>query len=56
MIPDLGPYWLEVLASYIVSLAILGALVALIWRRSSRVRRELAETEARRHSKEGPDA
>ena len=54
--PDLGPYWLEVLASYIVSLAILGGLVALIWRRSTRIRRELAETEARRRSKERRDA
>ena len=47
MMPDLGPYWLEVTASYAVSLAILGGLVALIWRRNARIRRELSEMEAR---------
>ncbi|MBK5926546.1 heme exporter protein CcmD [Rhodobaculum claviforme] len=45
--PDLGPYWLEVLASYIVSLVILAGLVALIWRRSARVHRDLSKLEAR---------
>lgn len=56
MIPDLGPYWLEVLASYVVSLAILAGLVFLIWRRSARIRRELARIEASRPTSEGHDA
>lgn len=47
MMPDLGPYWLEVIASYIVSLAILGGLVTLIWRRHARIRRDLSRMEAR---------
>ncbi len=53
MIPDLGPYWLEVTASYVVSLAVLGLLVLGVWRRSLRVRRELAEIEARRGTLRG---
>lgn len=48
MMPDLGKYWLEVLAAWGVSLAILALLVAMVWRRNSRVRRQLAEIEARR--------
>ena len=55
MIPDLGPYWLEVLASYAVSLAILAGLVALIWRRSAVIRRELSEMEARARTGEDRD-
>ena len=53
--PDLGAYWLEVLASYVVSLGILAGLVVLIWRRSLRIRRELSETEARARTPERSD-
>ena len=53
--PDLGAYWLEVLSSYVLTLAILAGLVALIWRRSVRVRRELSETEARARTPERSD-
>ncbi len=53
--PDLGAYWLEVMASYVISLAILATLVVLIWRRSDRVRRELSETEARARRAERSD-
>lgn len=53
--PDLGKYWLEVLASYGVSLAILALLVAAILRRHGRVRRQLAEMEARRIRRGGAD-
>ena len=53
--PDLGAYWLEVLASYVVSLGILAGLVVLIWRRSLRIRRELSETEARARLAERSD-
>lgn len=45
--PDLGPYSVEVLGSYVVTFA---ALVALIWHsvaRARRVRRALEEAEAR---------
>ena len=55
MRPDLGAYWLEVLASYIVTLGILAGLVALIWRRNTRIRRELSETEARARTAERSD-
>jgi heme exporter protein D len=55
MMPDLGKYWLEVSASYGVSLAILGGLVLLILRRSRQVRLQLAEMEARRTRREAAD-
>ncbi|MGY6633541.1 MAG: heme exporter protein CcmD [Alkalilacustris sp.] len=45
--PELGAYWLEVTASYVVTLAILAGLVTLIWRRHDRVRRDLSDMEAR---------
>ena len=54
MMPDLGRYWVEVTASYGFSLAVLGLLVALVWRRSVAVKRALAEAEARQGR--APDA
>jgi heme exporter protein D len=48
MMPELGRYALEVTSAYIVSLAVLAALVAAIWRRGVRVRAQLSEIEARR--------
>ena len=48
MMPDLGRYWVEVTASYVIGLAILAALVLLIWRRSRAVKRQLDAIEARR--------
>jgi heme exporter protein D len=45
--PDLGGYAGTVLGAYGVTLALLGLLVALSWWRSERVRRALAEVEAR---------
>lgn len=53
MMPDLGKYAFEVLASYGVSALILGVLVgASLWR-GARVREALREVEARR---KGDDA
>ena len=46
--PDLGRYWMEVTASYVVALSILALLVLMVWRRSRAVRKQLAELEARR--------
>ncbi len=45
---DLGDYAGTVLAAYAVSLGLIGALVALTLIRGARVRRALAEAEARR--------
>jgi heme exporter protein D len=53
MMPDLGPYWLEVTAAYVVSLAGLALMVGLVWRRSRKVRAELDEIEARRAGRPG---
>lgn len=47
MIPDLGKYADYVLASYAVSLTLIGILVWLSWRRSRRVKAELDEIESR---------
>ena len=55
MMPDLGRYWLEVSASYGVSLAILALLVVLTLRRHARVKSQLAEMEARRSRREAAD-
>lgn len=46
--PDLGRYWLEVTASYVVGLGMLALLVLMIWRRNRIVRARLAEIEGRR--------
>lgn len=48
MMPDLGRYAGAVLSAYGLSLALIGALVALVVWRAGRVRRALAAAEARR--------
>ncbi len=48
--PDLGKYAEAVLSSYAISLALLIAIVALTIVRGKRVKRELAEAEARAKS------
>ncbi len=53
MMPDLGRYALEVLASYGVSLGLLAALVVLTLWRAARVRAELHEVEARQERRDG---
>lgn len=53
MMPDLGKYAFEVIASYMVSLAALGALVAYFLIRGAQMRRQLEEIEARRRHKNG---
>ena len=45
--PDLARYAGTVLGAYAVTLALLALIVALSWGRSVRVRRRLAEVEAR---------
>ncbi|MCF8486763.1 MAG: heme exporter protein CcmD [Rhodobacteraceae bacterium] len=53
MIPELGKYAFAVLSSYGASVALLAALVALsIWQ-GRRVKRELAEVEARQGKNNG---
>lgn len=47
MMPDLGKYAFEVLASYGASLMLLGLIVAVTVWRGRRVKRRLAEVEAR---------
>jgi heme exporter protein D len=48
MMPDLGPYATYVTLAYVVSLGLLAALVALSVWQGKRVKRQLAEAEARR--------
>ncbi|MCK4711393.1 MAG: heme exporter protein CcmD [Marinosulfonomonas sp.] len=48
MIPDLGKYQAEVLASYAVTLLLLLGLLALSWVRGRRIARALREVEERR--------
>ncbi|MBR2655011.1 heme exporter protein CcmD [Yoonia sp.] len=43
--PDLGSYATEVTAAYVVSIALLVVIVALSWRRYTRVRAALEEVE-----------
>ncbi|MBP1805544.1 heme exporter protein CcmD [Rubellimicrobium aerolatum] len=43
--PDLGTYAVEVLASYAVTLALLGGLAGLSWRRWRRLRAEMERVE-----------
>ena len=53
MIPELGKYAFEVLSSYAASILLLVALVALsIWQ-GRRVKRDLAEVEARQGNLDG---
>jgi len=47
MMPDLDRYAATVLAAYGVTLAMLVLLVAVSWWRSTRIRRQLAQLEAR---------
>lgn len=47
MMPDLGKYAFEVLSSYAASLVLLGLIVALSVWQGRRVKRRLAEVEAR---------
>jgi heme exporter protein D len=47
MIPDLGKYAVPVLGSYAATLLLLAALVGLTLWRAARMRRALAEAEAR---------
>lgn len=48
MWPDLGRYAFTVLSAYAVSFALVGGLIAVSVLRAARVRRALAEAEARR--------
>ncbi|MGY6549834.1 MAG: heme exporter protein CcmD [Roseinatronobacter sp.] len=48
MMPDLGRYALEVSLAYVISLGLLGALIALYWLRGRAVQRQLDEIETRR--------
>jgi len=47
MIPDLGKYAIEVLSAYVVSIALLVAIVALFMRRAKKMRVQLAQVETR---------
>ena len=47
MLPDLGRYAGTVLTAYGATALPIGLLVAVTWLRATRVRRRLAETEAR---------
>jgi heme exporter protein D len=53
MIPDLGKYAIPVLGSYAASIALILGLVALSLWRSGRVKRALAEVEARQGKSNG---
>lgn len=48
MMPDLGPYALEVLLAYAGSFILVFAIVALSWRQSRISRQRLDEAEGRR--------
>lgn len=52
MMPDLGKYAFEVTAAYIVSLVMLAGLVGYFIWRGAKMRRLLAEVEARRGRKD----
>lgn len=47
MMPDLARYAGTVIGAYAVAVGMLALLVGLTWERSARVRRRLAEVEAR---------
>ena len=53
MMPDLGKYAFEVLASYASSLLLLVAIVALSLWRGARVKGQLREVEARQERNDG---
>ncbi|ARC88117.1 heme exporter protein CcmD [Rhodovulum sp. MB263] len=50
MIPDLGKYAVAVLSSYALTMALIAVLIAVSLWRGARVRRQLAEVEARRET------
>ncbi|MBL3553323.1 heme exporter protein CcmD [Rhodovulum sulfidophilum] len=50
MIPDLGKYAFAVLSSYAVTMGLIAVLIAVSLWRGARVRRQLAEIEARRNA------
>ncbi|ANB34061.1 heme exporter protein CcmD [Rhodovulum sulfidophilum] len=50
MIPDLGKYAVAVLSSYAVTMGLIAVLIAVSLWRGARVRRQLAEIEARRNA------
>jgi len=52
MMPDLGRYAFEVTSSYVVSLALLAGLILWFLARGAKMRRQLAEIEARRGRKD----
>ena len=47
MIADLGKYAVEVMSAYVVSIALLVAIVALFMRRAKKMRVNLAQVETR---------
>ena len=53
MMPELGRYAGTVLSAYGATILLVGGLVLLSWRRSTRVKRALADVEAR--AKGAPD-
>jgi len=53
MMPDLGKYAFEVLASYGASLLLLAGVVALTLWRGARVKAQLREVEARQERDDG---
>ncbi|MDR7125132.1 heme exporter protein CcmD [Pseudotabrizicola sp. 4114] len=53
MMPDLGRYAVAVLSSYGATLALLAGLVALTLWQGRRVKRQLAEVEARQGQSQG---
>ncbi|MBL3586245.1 heme exporter protein CcmD [Rhodovulum sulfidophilum] len=50
MSPDLGKYAVAVLSSYAVTMGLIAVLIAVSLWRGARVRRQLAEIEARRNA------
>lgn len=52
MMPDLGKYAFEVLLSYAASLVLLALIVALSLWQGRRVKRQLAEIEARQEGRQ----
>ena len=43
--PDLGQYAVEVTLAYVVSIALLLAIIGISWRRSVKIRKALEEVE-----------
>jgi heme exporter protein D len=52
MMPDLGTYAVEVSLAYVVSLALLAALIGWSWMRTRRTRQALETLETRLKSKQ----